>query len=389
MNSFMQKLLTSALATVLVMSTLITPAFADVTVPGSDSSDGGSATVPSAGSSDGGTSAATVPGSGNANGASTNVPGSDSSNGASSNASVPTGDASNGGSSTATTPSSESSNGGASSATVPASGTTNGGSIGSTVPASGSTNGDSSGAVTPVAGTTNGGSGAGGGLTFIPEAPVRSSGGGGGGGNGPVSSTNFSAATNATSTNSIRPCAPFLTVYFSPLISNTAADILKLQTFLKDTAKFNVIPTGIYDVQTINAVAAFQTRYASEVLSPWGVSRPSGNVFISTRKKINSMVCANAPIVFTASELATMEARKAQLIAGTSASTTANTPPAVAIENTATNSTSTPTPTNPDIDTNEPIFGTNSTSNNTASVFNAVSNSVGNFFSKIYHFFVR
>ena len=367
----MLKMLTPAIATVLVMSTLITPVFADVTVPGSGSSDGGSATVPSASSSDGGASAATVPNSGNANGGSASVPGSSSSNGGSSSASVPTSDSSNGGSSAATVPSSESSNGGANSATVPASGSTNGG---------------SGGAVTPVAGTTNGGSGAGGGLTFIPEAPVRNSGGGGGGGgNGPVSGTNFSAATSATSTNSIRPCAPLLTVYFSPLISNTAADILKLQAFLKDTAKFNVVPTGIYDTQTISAVAAFQVKYANEVLTPWGVTNPSGNVYISTRKKINSIACNNAPITYTADELATFQGFKVQRTNPTLNTPVTSATPSVPTTGVSPVSATTSTPAT----TNEPIFGTNTATNNTASVLNAISDRVNGFFSRIYHFFVK
>lgn len=58
--------------------------------------------------------------------------------------------------------------------------------------------------------------------------------------------------------------------------------------------------TGIYDLATQEAVKRFQMKYASEILTPLGLTEPTGNVGIFTRAKINSMIARDSlePSVF-------------------------------------------------------------------------------------------
>ncbi|MBX4181388.1 hypothetical protein KW807_00815, partial [Candidatus Parcubacteria bacterium] len=52
-----------------------------------------------------------------------------------------------------------------------------------------------------------------------------------------------------------------------------------------------VTPNGVFDQATKQAVEAFQLKYSSEVLAPWGISAPTGYVYITTLGKINQLLC--------------------------------------------------------------------------------------------------
>jgi hypothetical protein len=53
---------------------------------------------------------------------------------------------------------------------------------------------------------------------------------------------------------------------------------------------FAVMVSGNYDVATKTAVAQFQQKYASEILTPYHLTRGSGNVGNATRDKINKII---------------------------------------------------------------------------------------------------
>jgi hypothetical protein len=66
----------------------------------------------------------------------------------------------------------------------------------------------------------------------------------------------------------------------------------KLQTFLNTWMGTNLPLTGVYDTPTMEAVEAFQTKYANQVLKPWGAdTQASGLVYLSTVWQINEMQC--------------------------------------------------------------------------------------------------
>ncbi len=47
------------------------------------------------------------------------------------------------------------------------------------------------------------------------------------------------------------------------------------------------------DLQDIEAVKRFQTKYKNQILSPWGLDSATGRVYRTTTAKINLMMCGN------------------------------------------------------------------------------------------------
>jgi hypothetical protein len=86
--------------------------------------------------------------------------------------------------------------------------------------------------------------------------------------------------------------------------------------------------SGVYDAATLDAVKKFQVKYASDVLTPWGISEPTGYVYLTTRKKINELFCGGVPFPLTSEEQSII-ARARAAGAGLSASVSAGTGSAV------------------------------------------------------------
>lgn len=99
------------------------------------------------------------------------------------------------------------------------------------------------------------------------------------------------------------PNCPFLRSYMSLNSRNDSLEVSKLQSFLKISQKLDVEVTGVYNNQTFEAVKLFQQKYLVETMIPWGVNYPSGNVYITTLKKINEIAC-NTNMTLTSAELA-------------------------------------------------------------------------------------
>jgi uncharacterized repeat protein (TIGR01451 family) len=98
--------------------------------------------------------------------------------------------------------------------------------------------------------------------------------------------------TQKTSPEKNLSCSPYLTsaiAYGSA--TNRASDVKKLQVFLNKYCGENIPVTGVYDQTTFAAVKRFQQKYARDVLTPWGLSSPTGWVYTSTIKKINEIYC--------------------------------------------------------------------------------------------------
>jgi peptidoglycan hydrolase-like protein with peptidoglycan-binding domain len=82
--------------------------------------------------------------------------------------------------------------------------------------------------------------------------------------------------------------------------ANDLAEVMELQAFL-NTQGAQLPTTGFFGPMTTAAVNAFQRTYASEILAPLGLSAPTGNVYSSTRQKINTLACGGvAPIIASA-----------------------------------------------------------------------------------------
>lgn len=78
--------------------------------------------------------------------------------------------------------------------------------------------------------------------------------------------------------------------------SDSADDVRFVQEFLNTELGLSLAVTGVYDAATIEAVKAFQAKYAREVLAPWvpfghdGVT-PTGIVYKTTQYWMNKLSC--------------------------------------------------------------------------------------------------
>jgi peptidoglycan hydrolase-like protein with peptidoglycan-binding domain len=101
----------------------------------------------------------------------------------------------------------------------------------------------------------------------------------------PPTTTTTTTSTACINTN-------YITKYIKLGAANNPAEVNKLQIFLRDYEGFSSLSvTGIYDQATYNAVKQFQLKYAADILTPWGITAPSGWVYITTKKKINQLYC--------------------------------------------------------------------------------------------------
>lgn len=96
-------------------------------------------------------------------------------------------------------------------------------------------------------------------------------------------------------------CVPYLTTHLKYGGDNDPEEVRRLQTFLNSHLNYSLEVSGFFDMTTEIAVREFQSRYANEILNPWGLSRDSGYVYYTTQKKINEIQCNNE-ILFPLSE---------------------------------------------------------------------------------------
>lgn len=131
----------------------------------------------------------------------------------------------------------------------------------------------------------------------ITVPPPASGGSGGGGGS---SRTRTSSSNNIqTPSGSIgsvlgaTTCRPLLSGYLRRGRTNDPSEVIKLQTFLNSEIDSSLPSTGFFGRLTEAAVRAFQQKYASEILTPWGATA-TGYVYKLTLWKINAIYCPSA-----------------------------------------------------------------------------------------------
>ena len=155
-------------------------------------------------------------------------------------------------------------------------------------------------------------------ITYSPLLPVPtptpSSGGGGGGiisgssafgfvntnptggGNGVVLGTSTEAVTGDEPLPT--GCSALLTEYMRMGKKNDPAQVKLLQTFLNTNLGTTVPVTGFFGTMTTSAVDQFQLKYKDIILTPWGLTQPTGYVYKLTEYEINLNACStlNAPV---------------------------------------------------------------------------------------------
>lgn len=128
------------------------------------------------------------------------------------------------------------------------------------------------------------------------------SGGGGGGGGGGSSGNVLGTTTPVTVDGGGGSCGMRITSFIKSGQKNDVEQVKRMQSILRNFETADVDENGEYDTRTLAAVRVFQQKYASEVLTPWGIQAPTGYVFLTTRKKLNEIYCANMQFPLTKEE---------------------------------------------------------------------------------------
>ncbi len=104
------------------------------------------------------------------------------------------------------------------------------------------------------------------------------------------------ASTTASTTLPELPanCTPMLSGFMRKAkmgMDNNVDDVMKLQQFLNDKVQANLPVTGEFGPLTDAAVKKFQESYLEHILSPWGIDKGTGFVYLTTQRWINLMSC--------------------------------------------------------------------------------------------------
>ena len=135
--------------------------------------------------------------------------------------------------------------------------------------------------------TSNNGGGGGGGAGGGGNGPIVGS-YGGGGGNGPIVPNGQVLGASTSTPNS---CTQYLTAFIRTGQQNDSSQVKRLQTFLNTYEGGHLTVNGIYDAATLAATEAFQKTYGADILTPWGIKAPTGYVYLTTRKEVNTIYC--------------------------------------------------------------------------------------------------
>ena len=90
-----------------------------------------------------------------------------------------------------------------------------------------------------------------------------------------------------------KECKIYLTKKIKQGARNDAKEVLKLEKFFNNYQKISMVEDGYYSKEEEAIIKKFQQKFASEILAPWDLKYPTGNVYSMTIKKINELYCQN------------------------------------------------------------------------------------------------
>ncbi|MDE2031358.1 MAG: peptidoglycan-binding protein [Patescibacteria group bacterium] len=72
---------------------------------------------------------------------------------------------------------------------------------------------------------------------------------------------------------------------------NDSETVKKLQKFLNDYNNAGIFEDGNFGLRTKQALEVFQSLHADKILSPWGLTKPTGIFYITTQTEVNNIMC--------------------------------------------------------------------------------------------------
>jgi peptidoglycan hydrolase-like protein with peptidoglycan-binding domain len=105
-------------------------------------------------------------------------------------------------------------------------------------------------------------------------------------------------------------CGEYLTLtdslgkkYLKEGIRNDKNAVMLLQKFLNEQLGLSLPVTGYFGPLTTKAVKTFQLLHKDTVLTPWGLTKPTGIVYKTTIARINNLKCSTLNIVIDTKDL--------------------------------------------------------------------------------------
>lgn len=112
---------------------------------------------------------------------------------------------------------------------------------------------------------------------------------------GTVVSTTTASTTATGEVQKPGNCPNYLTAPIIADATNDRMNVEALQKFLNRTEKARLNIDGKYSAKVIAAVKRYQTKYKKTLLTPFGLTSPTGNVDGATLMKINATFCGVTP----------------------------------------------------------------------------------------------
>ncbi len=95
---------------------------------------------------------------------------------------------------------------------------------------------------------------------------------------------------------SCKESGQYLTHYARIGYDNDVDTVKKLQTFLNKEIGANIPVTGFFGPMTEAKLKEFQLIHKNTLLAPWGITEPTGILYITTMAQINHLMCADFPL---------------------------------------------------------------------------------------------
>lgn len=98
--------------------------------------------------------------------------------------------------------------------------------------------------------------------------------------------------TQTVTRESIIECDAYLQTFIRRGFNNSSNDVNRLEQYLNTYEDEELLVNGVFEASDEEAVRRFQEKYREQVLTPWGLTEPTGYVFRTTRDHINRLYCA-------------------------------------------------------------------------------------------------